>query len=59
MLKLFKDVAENTNFNKDGIEYIKTATVRVSCCKSINARTVGDANQTIFVSPETEVETND
>lgn len=59
MLKPFKDVSENTNFKKDGVEYTKTATVRVSCCKSINAKAVGNESQTIFVSPETEVETND
>jgi hypothetical protein len=55
----FKDVAENTVFKSNGIEYKKIGTVKISCCRSINAEQVDNPAQRTFVPPNTEVEVND
>lgn len=58
MNKEFKELAEGDTFTFNSIEYIKTATVKVSCCRSINAHTVGDEKNRTFLQPDTQVTVN-
>jgi hypothetical protein len=55
----FKDVAENTQFVMDSVEYKKIAEKKVSCCRSINAVSSTDEKKKIQVTPLTEVQVND
>lgn len=55
----FKDVAENTKFVMDNIEYKKIPEKRVSCCRSTNAVSSTDEKKKIQVTPLTEVQVND
>ena len=57
--KQFKDVSVNTQFTLNGVDYKKIDEVRVSCCRSINACRVDDANNRIQVKPLDEVTTKD
>jgi hypothetical protein len=59
MIKPFKDVNEGDTFTLNGLEFKKTALVKVSCCKSINAEQSANASNRIFVQPNQEVEVND
>lgn len=52
----FGSLAVNTNFVYNGADYIKTETVRVSCCKSVNAVNVQSAER-IYVSDDTQIQT--
>lgn len=58
-LKLFKDLVAGTIFKNNNTEYKKIEAIKVSCCRTLNAEATADANQKIFVQPNTEVETND
>ena len=55
----FKDVAEGSIFQYGGLNYRKIATVKVSCCKSLNAEQIDNSNNGIFLKPDNEVEVND
>lgn len=55
----FKDVAVNSRFKMNGLEYIKVPDVRVSCCVVLNAAHASDTNNKIQVLPLTEVEIED
>lgn len=55
----FKDVEVNKVFVFNEVSYMKIDTVKVSCCKSINAKRVDNENDRTFVAPMTEVEVND
>lgn len=55
----FSDITEGSLFTKDGTEYKKISTVKVSCCRSINAEHAADANNKVFINPADEVEVND
>jgi len=57
--KQFKDVAVNEEFTFNGLQYKKINEVRVSCCRSINACLVSDANNKIQVKPLDEVTVSD
>ena len=59
MKQQFHTLAEGQVFVKDGIELKKIQNVKVSCCRSINAEQVADANNKIFITPGEEVEVND
>ncbi len=59
MIKKFNDVENNTVFKINGMEYTKVPTVKVSCCKSINAIQVDNTNNRTFIQPSTDVEVND
>lgn len=56
MIVKFSDVANGTQFVANGIEYIKTETVKISCCRSINAHAVGNEANTTFITPNADVE---
>ena len=57
--KQFKDLADNEIFNNKGIQYKKIPVVKISCCRSINAEQIDNANQKVFIQPLEEVEVND
>lgn len=58
MEKNFSDVSVGGRFTMNGLDYIKTDTIRVSCCKSINAQAVNDPNNRTFVQDTTVVTVN-
>lgn len=53
------DIAEGSLFTKDGVEFKKLPTVKISCCRSINAEQVANTNNRVFINPTDEVEVND
>jgi hypothetical protein len=57
--KQFKDLAVNDEFTLNGVKYKKTEEKRVSCCRSINACGVDNAQQKIQVKPLDEVVVDD
>lgn len=59
MIKQFREVEENALFTLNGSQYRKIPSVKVSCCKSINAQLVADENNKIQVNPLEEVEVDD
>lgn len=58
MTKKFSELANGERFTLNGVEYIKTQEVKISCCRSINAQAVVDANNKTFVPPNTTVSVN-
>lgn len=58
MQKLLSDVPVDTTFIVNGVEYKKVNEVKVSCCKSINAEAVGNANNKTYFPGNTLVDTN-
>lgn len=59
MKKQFKDIVVDEKFKIDNVEYVKINAVKISCCKSINAQQITDANNKTFVQPLTEVDVDD
>lgn len=59
MKKPFQDVQENQEFTYNGLQYTKIKSVKISCCRSINATAKDNANNRIYVQPNQEVEVND
>lgn len=59
MNKQFKDILEGELFKHNNLEYKKIASVKVSCCRSINAEETTNTNNKIFIQPLIEVEIND
>lgn len=55
MNKLFGEIAVGDKFTFNGIEYVKTADVRVSCCRTVNCQSVSNPEQRTFVPVETTV----
>ena len=58
MNKKMKDVQVGERFSVGGIEYIKTADVKVTCCKTINCEAVGNPNNKSYFAPDMEVMVN-
>lgn len=54
-MKQFKDLAVNTEFTLNGVDYKKIDEVKVSCCRSINACRIDDPKSKIQVKPLDEV----
>jgi hypothetical protein len=59
MNKPFKDIVENETFAFNGIEYVKIPTVKISCCRSVNAKAKDNENNRVYIQPSQEVEVND
>jgi hypothetical protein len=59
MTKQFKDLSDGQVFTLNGLQFKKTAVVKISCCRSINAEESTNANNRIFVNPNQEVEVDD
>lgn len=53
----FGSLAVNSTFVYNGVSYTKTETVRVSCCKSVNAVNAETSNR-VYMSDDTQVEVN-
>jgi hypothetical protein len=58
MIKKFNELADGTKFTYNGVEYEKIKAVKISCCKSINAKATANEKQRIFLAPNTEVTIN-
>lgn len=56
--KLFQELSVGERFIFNGQEYIKTEDVRISCCRSVNAKAVTDSNNVVYVQPSTTVNVN-
>lgn len=48
--KQFSELSVGDRFSYNGVEYIKTQEVRISCCRSVNCQAVNDPNHKTFVS---------
>lgn len=59
MKKQFKLLNDEETFIVGDVTFKKIPTVRVSCCKAINAHQVDNPSNRIFVPPENEVDVND
>jgi hypothetical protein len=55
----FKDVAIETTFKMNEVEYKKIEEKRISCCKFTNACLVTNPNQKVGIKPLTEVQVDD
>lgn len=53
MNKLFGEIKVGDKFSLNGIEYVKTPDVRVSCCRTVNCQSVSNPDQKTFVSVDT------
>lgn len=58
MEKQFSQLNVGDNFVANGLAYTKTAEVRISCCKTVNAQLTADANNKTFFQPNTVVTVN-
>lgn len=55
----FKDLEVNKTFKVNDVTYTKIEAVKISCCKSINAKKVDNESETIFIPPSVEVDVDD
>jgi hypothetical protein len=51
----FSEVAVGQQFKANGTTYTKTDTVKVSCCRSVNAKETASGNN-VFIDVNQEVE---
>lgn len=58
MNKTFGELAIGDKFLLNGIAYIKTPEVRISCCQTINCQNESDRNQTSYVPADAVVTVN-
>lgn len=58
MNKLFQDLNVGDRFLLNGQEFVKIDDVRVSCCRTINAKASNDNANTTYVQPNTTVVVN-
>jgi len=58
MNKQFGELAVGDKFIFNGIEYVKTPDVKVSCCRTVNCQSVSNPDQRTFVSVETVITYN-
>lgn len=59
MNKKFEELSDGEIFKFNSIEYKKMPTVKISCCRAINAQQTDNNNQQTFIQPQQEVEVND
>lgn len=53
----FGSLAVNSTFVYNGVPYVKTETVRVSCCKTVNAVN-SQSSERVYISDDTSVQVN-
>lgn len=58
MNQAFSEVLEGQRFTLENREYVKIPSVKISCCKSINAQAVDNPGEKTFVQPQTVVVVN-
>lgn len=56
--KPFSELNVGDRFIFNNLEFIKTEDVRVSCCRSVNAKASNDSSSTTYVQPDTVVVVN-
>jgi len=58
MNKNFSELAVGERFTLNGVEYVKTQEVKVSCCRSINCQAISDPNTKTYIQSSTTVTVN-
>lgn len=58
MNKQFQELKVGERFLYNGQEFVKTEDVRVSCCRTINAKASNDNSNTTYIQPGTLVVVN-
>lgn len=58
MNKNFTELSTGDRFTFNGREYVKMQELRISCCKTINAQSIENSNDRIYVQPNTVVVVN-
>ena len=58
MNKEFGELVVGDRFILNGSEFVKTAEVRVTCCRSVNCQSVSNPAETTFVQVNTVVTVN-
>ena len=58
MNKAFETLQVGDRFYLNDREYVKTQDIRVSCCKTINAKEVTNSSNTLYIQPTTMVTVN-
>jgi hypothetical protein len=58
MNKEFGELAVGDRFIFNGSEFVKTAEVRVTCCKSVNCQSMSNPAETTFIPVNTVVIVN-
>ena len=58
MNKAFSQVLEGQRFTLNSKEYVKIPSVKISCCKSLNAQATSNAADKIYVHATTDVVVN-
>ena len=58
MEKQFSELSNTERFTVNGVEYVKTDEVKVSCCRSINCYVATDAEQKGYFPGNTTVTIN-
>lgn len=56
--KIFAEVPLGSKFTVNGLEYVKTETVKVSCCQSINAHLADNTSARVFFQDNVVVTVN-
>lgn len=56
MTKKFGELSDGSKFKINDVEYEKIAAIKISCCKSINAKSTANESQTTYIQPSTDVE---
>ena len=59
MTKDFSELSDGTKFTFNGQEYEKISVVKISCCKSVNAKAVANTSQRVFIQPKARVEVSE
>lgn len=55
---MFSELTVGQRFTVNGVEYVKTQEVKVSCCRSINCQAVNDPNLKTYIQAGTSVTVN-
>ena len=59
MIKQFKDLNDGDVFKFKDLKLREIPTVKLTCCRSINAEDLVETNKKTFIPPESEVEVDD
>jgi hypothetical protein len=56
--KTFAEIPLGSRFTVNGLDYVKTETVKVSCCQSINAHLADNTSARVFFQDSVMVTVN-
>jgi hypothetical protein len=58
MNKAFETLQVGDRFTLNNKEYVKTQDIRISCCKTVNAKASDNSSHAIYVQPTSMVTVN-